>query len=286
MPKKACVAALFLAIAGVAAFPLVAQAQQPEGVIPAPRFDINRFDLQGNTLLTAAEIEGAVGPFLGKSKDFADIQRALEALEQAYRSRGYGVVQVILPEQDITKGVVQFRIVQPRIGKVAVEGNQRFDTDNVRRSVPTVTEGQTPNSRDIARNLQVLQEHPVKQTNVLLRAGAREGEVDVTIRVTDDKPWRVFFTLDDTGTSDTGYLRTALGYQHSNLFNRDHTLTAQYMTSPTHASKVSIYGVGYRIPYYGLNSSLDLIAGYSDVDSGNVQGLFNVSGSGTIGAVR
>src|SRR5678815_4806750 len=30
----------------------------------------------------------------------------------------------------------------------------------------------------------------------------------------------------------------------------------------------------------------ELIAGYSDVNSGTVQGLFNVAGSGTIGAVR
>src|SRR5262249_11716695 len=51
-------------------------------------------------------------------------------------------------------------------------------------------------------------------------------------------------------------------------------------------SKVSIYGAGYRIPFYEWNSSLDIIAGYSDVNSGVVQGLFNVAGSGTIGAVR
>ena len=49
---------------------------------------------------------------------------------------------------------------------------------------------------------------------------------------------------------------------------------------------MTIFGAGYRIPYYDLNSSLDLIAGYSDVASGTVQGLFNVSGSGTIAAAR
>ncbi|MBI2294573.1 MAG: ShlB/FhaC/HecB family hemolysin secretion/activation protein [Betaproteobacteria bacterium] len=266
------------------AAPVLAQA--PTDVIPAPRFDINRFDVQGNTLLAAEEIQRAVAPFIGKNKDFADIQRALEALEQAYRDRGFGVVQVLLPEQDITKGVVQFRVVQPRIGRVIIDGNKFFDADNVRRSLPTVKEGETPNSRDIARNLQLLGEHPVKQTNVLLRSGASEDQVDVNIKVTDDKPWRGFVTLDNTGTGETGYYRLGIGYQHSNLFNRDHTLTAQYITSPTNASKVAIYGAGYRIPFYDLNSSLDLIAGYSDVSSGNVQGLFNVSGSGTIGAAR
>ena len=277
---------LFVGCCALATLSLVSNAQQPHAPVPAPRFEIKRFDVQGNTLLSQGAVEAAVSPFTGKNKDFADIQHALEALEQAYRERGYGVVQVLLPEQDITKGVVQFRIVQPRVGRVLIDGNKYFDSENVRRSLPTVKEGETPNSAEIARNLQLLGEHPIKQTSVLLRSGAKEGEVDVNIKINEDKPWRGFLTLDNTGTSETGYYRIGIGYQHTNLFNRDHTLTAQYITSPTEPNRVSIYGVGYRIPFYDLNSSLDLIAGYSDVDSGTVQGLFNVSGSGTIGIAR
>ena len=101
-------------------------------------------------------------------------------------------------------------------------------------------------------------------------------------KVEDAKPWRAVVTLDNTGTGDTGYLRSGIGFQHSNLFNRDHTLSAQIITSPTHVSKVGIFGVGYHAPYYRLNSSVDVYAGYSDVNSGTVQGLFNVAGSGTM----
>lgn len=264
----------------------VAPSPEPLAFVPPPRFDINRFEMVGSSLLSAPEMEQLVAPYTGKNKDFSDIQRALEALEQAYRDRGYGAVQIVLPEQDITRGVVQFRVIQPRVGRVLIEGNTHFNNENIRNSLPTIKEGETPNSKEIARNLQMTAEHPVKQTNVLLRSGASEDQVDVAIKVTDDKPWRAFFTLDNTGTGDTGYFRSGFGFQHTNLFNRDHTLTASYITSPTQVSDVTIFGLGYRIPYYHLNSSLDLIAGYSDVNSGVVQGLFNVSGSGTIGAVR
>ncbi|MBI4195303.1 MAG: ShlB/FhaC/HecB family hemolysin secretion/activation protein [Betaproteobacteria bacterium] len=271
-------------VALLSGIPVATLAQ--ERPVPAPKFDIQRFEISGNTLLPQEEAERIVAPFIGKRKDFGDIQRALEALEEAYRDRGYGVVRVFLPEQDITKGVVQFRVRQPRIAKVTVEGNTRFDDDNIRRSVPAVREGETPNAQDIARNLQMLGEHPAKQTTVVLRSARTESEIDVNVKVTDQKPWRVILSLDDTGTGDTGYLRSGVAFQHSNLFDRDHTLTAQYLTSPTHPSKVSIYGVGYRAPYYRLNSSFDLIAGYSDVNSGTVQNLFNVSGSGTIFGAR
>ncbi len=280
MRARAAARAALTAVAFVFSCSVLPQA------IPAPRFDIVRFDIRGNTLLPAAEIEALVTRFTGKQKDFGDVQHALEALERAYRDRGYGVVQVLLPEQDITKGVVQFRIIQPVIRNVAIEDNEHFTRENVRRSLPTIREGETPNSRDIARNLQVTAEHPTKRTSVLLRATGRDDQVDVNIKVADEKPWRAFVTLDNTGTAETGYWRSGFGYQHSNLFDRDHTLTAQYITSPTHVSKVSIYGLGYRIPFYAQRSSLDLIAGYSDVNSGTVQGLFDVAGSGTILGAR
>jgi hemolysin activation/secretion protein len=280
-------ASALLAILLVAGAGIDARAQAPAEAIPAPRFDIERFEVAGNTLLSRSEIDRLVAPYIGKNKDFADIQRALEALEQTYRDRGYGIVQVVLPEQDITKGVVRFRVLQPRIGRVLIEGNTHFDNANIRSSLPAVKEGETPNSREIARNLQMTGEHPVKQTNVLLRSGASEDQVDVNIKVTDEAPWRGFITLDNTGTGETGYYRLGMAVQHTNLFNRDHTLTAQYVTSPTDLDQVSIYGVGYRVPFYDLNSTFDLIGGYSDVDSGVVQGgLFTVSGKGTIGIAR
>jgi hemolysin activation/secretion protein len=276
----------FTTLALCCALVLGGRALAQNAPVAAPKFDIQRFAVSGNTLLAEDEVEGVVRPYTGKQKSFEDIQRALRALESAYRERGYGVVQVTLPEQDITHGVVRFVVMQPRIDKVTVSGNVHFDSDNIRRSLPTVQEGRTPNSKNIARNLQMLSEHPIKQTKVLLRAGKTQNDVDVNVKVMDDKPWRAVLSLDNTGTSDTGYLRSGIGFQHTNLFNRDQTLTAQYITSPTDQSKVNIYGIGYRVPFYNLNSSLDLVAGHSDVSSGNVQGLFSVSGSGDILGAR
>lgn len=290
MGRLECIFAFIAAALLCGSIPLAAQTQTPvppqQIPVPSPRFDIQRFEVTGNTLLPQEEVERIIAPFTGRQKDFGDIQRALEALEQAYRGRGFGVVQVILPEQDISKGVVQFRIVQPKVGRVTVEGNQHFDARNIRRSLPAIREGETPNSRGIARNLQIASEHPAKQTQVLLRSGAAEDQIDVSVKVTDDKPWRVIMSLDNTGTSETGYWRSGIGFQHTNLFDRDHTLTAQYVTSPAKLSDVNIYALGYRAPYYRLNSSFDLIAGYSDVSSGIVQDLFSVSGSGTIFGAR
>jgi hypothetical protein len=49
---------------------------------------------------------------------------------------------------------------------------------------------------------------------------------------------------------------------------------------------VAIFGAGYRIPLYGLGDAIDLTFGYSNVNSGVVQNLFNVAGSGKVFGLR
>lgn len=264
-----------------------AWAQAPQADAPvSPRFEIVRYEVVGNTLLDAAAIDAAIAPHTGKQKDFSDIQRALEELEHVYRDRGYGVVQVLLPEQDITRGVVRLRVIEPKVGKVVIEGNRYFGESNVRRSLPGIQPGATPNSQLLAQNLQLLAEHPAKQTTVLLKAGATESQVDATVKVVDEKPLKFVATFDNSGTVDTGRFRTGIAMQYSNVFDRDHVFNFQYVTSPENPNKVTIFGAGYRIPLYEYNSALEFFAGYSDVSSGTLQGLFNVSGSGTVMGAR
>ena len=283
MMARAAAGVLFAVLAGLATHTF---AQQPEGASPELRFAIKRFQVEGNTLLKAADIARIVARYTGEKKDFSDVQRALEALEIAYRNLGYGAVQVILPEQNIASGVVNFNVVEPRLTRIEIDGAERNDQANIRRSVPGLREGEIPNSKTIARNLLLANENPARQLTVLMRSGESEEKVDATIKVVEDKPWKASIALDNTGNTATGELRVNAGYQYANVFNRDHVLTFQYITSPNHLADVKVYGFGYRIPLYNLGSSVEFIGGYSNVSSGSLGGLFSVSGSGTIGGLR
>ena len=85
-----------------------------------PRFEIRRFDVQGNTLLTQAQVQALLAPYVGAQRDFSDIARAVEALEGAYRARGYSAVQVQLPEQELERGVVRLSVLQTPLGKLGL----------------------------------------------------------------------------------------------------------------------------------------------------------------------
>lgn len=279
---------------------LLIHAQTPApapAAAPEPKFEIRRFNVEGAALISSSEIDAAVQPFAGPNRDFAAVQRALEALERLYADRGYSAVQVVLPEQELDKGEVRFKVVEARIGKVVVEGNKFFDEANIRASVPSVVPGSSPNIREIASSLRVANENPAKQTTVLLRGGSEEGLVDAVVRVTDERPYRFSMTLDNSGTEQTGVHRMGFGFQHSNVWGRDHVFSGQYVTSPNDADNpnetilrtsrsVYIVGMSYRVPLYRAGDSIDVTLGYSNVNSGTLQNLFTVSGSGTIFAIR
>ena len=84
-------------------------------------------------------------PLRAAQRDFSDIARAVEALEAAYHERGYSAVQVQLPEQELERGVVRLSVLQTPLGKVAISGNTYVDEANVRRALPALREGETPN---------------------------------------------------------------------------------------------------------------------------------------------
>jgi hemolysin activation/secretion protein len=272
-------------------------AQTPKPPADEPRFEIRRFVFEGATLVPRETLEEATRPFTGAGRSFGDVQRALETIERAYSRAGWSAVQVVLPEQELERGEVRFQIVEARVGRIIVEGNKFFDEANIRASVPSLAPGSAPNINAIARNLRLANESPAKQTTVLLRSGQEEATVDAVMRVVDESPERASVTLDTSGTDQTGRLRLGLGYQNSNIAGRDHVLTLQYVGSPhseTHPNRIQpfpsknvfVVGAGYRIPLYGLGDSIDITAGYSNVNSGAVANLFTITGAGGIFGVR
>lgn len=276
-------------------FSQAATPAQPPGANPA--FEVQRFEVVGATLVSRAEIDTVLTPFLGAGRTVTDLQRARGALEALYVKRGYGATRVVLPEQEVAQGVVRLRVIEARVGRVAVKGNRFFNAQNIRASVPALTAGEPLNTARLAGELRLANENPVKQTTAVLEPGETVGQVDAQLQVADQRPYRFSVSLDNTGTPQTGENRIGFGFQQANLWNLDQVLNLQYITSPSSENdpsefalppnkRVTIFGAGYHVPLYESGDSIDLVAGYSNVDSGVVQSLFNVSGSGRVYAGR
>lgn len=253
------------------------------------RFEITRFQVDGNSILRPTDIQVLLSPFTGKNRNFQSIRMAQEALEAAYRKRGYNLVRVALPEQELNQGVVRFAIVETRIDKIIVEGNTLFSEANVRRSLPSLKEGQSPDIARVSSDLRLANENPAKKTSLKIQSAAKDDEVNALLTVTDEKPWRAGINLDNSGDSSTGKSHIGALYQNANVTGRDDVLSLQYTTTIEHPSKVGVYGAGYHLPLYAFGDSIDLFGSYSSVDSGTVSaGIFDlqVNGKGTVLGAR
>jgi hemolysin activation/secretion protein len=256
---------------------------------PIGTFDITRFEVEGDTLLGAASVQAAVASFAGKGREFGSVERAMTALEGAYRKRGFGLVKVILPEQELNGGVVHLKVVETRLGKVRVTGNTHHSAANIRRSLPAVTEGTIPNTDALSRDLRMANENPSKKINLQLQSGAEPGVIDAVEQVSDERPWSLGAVLDNSGFASSGRTHVTAQYQNFNLGGLDHIFSAQYTTSTEDPSKISVYGAGYHIPLYGHADSIDFYGTYSTISAGAVAvGLFDlqVSGAGAVYGVH
>jgi hemolysin activation/secretion protein len=277
-------AALLLAFAP---FSNSAIAAEPSDTAQGPRFDIVEYRVEGNTLISEGELKAILAPHTGQSRDFSDVQNALQALQAAYQKQGYSAVRVILPEQTLENGIVRIDVIQQKLVSVSVLNNQHFGDDNILASLPALKVGEPPNAREVARNLRVANENPAKFSLVHFKTNEKNPDaIDATVRILDEKPSKIFLTLDNTGNEQTKDLRIGIGYQNYNMFNRDHRLSAQFITTPQSDPTfrdMQIFGFGYSIPLYEQGDSIDFLAAYSDVDAGSLlNGALNITSRGWV----
>jgi hemolysin activation/secretion protein len=272
----------------------IARGEQPA---QAPvLLEVKRFEIVGDNPLSESESEAALRPHLGPHTSVDTLEAAAAALEKAIRDQGYAFYRVVVPAQQPVEGVVKLQLIRFPIGNIEVVGNEHFSRENVLASVPELVPGQSPDVREVSRQLGLANEHPSKRTTVVMKEGSQKDTVDAEVRVRDVAPQQIFLGV--TGHSrdeyneindNTGYTRWTLGYQRSDLFDLDHALTATYTTSPDHLSDVEQYGLFYWLPLYGFNTSLSAYYARSTVDSGTIgsgSSSFDVSGSGEFAGVR
>lgn len=257
----------------------------------APLLEVRRFVVEGGNPLSASETETILRPHLGRHDSLNTLEAAATALQEAIRAQGYSFHRVIVPAQQPTAGELKLRVLPFMINDVRVVGNQHFTSENVLRSVPGLRPGRAPNVGLLSQQVSLANEHPAKRLTLQIKEGTKPETVDAELRVADVDSSQFFVGLTG-GTRDvenslnrnTGYTRLTLGYQNSNLFDRDHTLTLAYTTSPEYISGVTQIGAFYTVPLYGYNTMLTGYYTHSDVNSGTI-GLggqsFDVSGSGT-----
>ncbi len=240
-------------------------------------FPIRGFRVEGENPIGDADAQRVLAPFVRQDATIETLQQATAALEAELRNRGYGLHRVALPPQDVGS-LVRLNIVKFTIGQVGYEGRQIYDEGNIRRSVPELREGESPNFRKLAIQTAIANENPNKQIQVGLRESDQPDQIDATITVREQRPWTAGVAISNTGNESSGRDRLIVTAGHTNLFNLDHQFIGAYTTSIERTEDVKQLGLAYKIPLYAIGGVVGATYTRSDV-VGNF-GTFTSTGAG------
>ena len=247
------------------------------------RFDIQEFQVEGNTVLGTEAIERAVYPFMGEGRDIDDVESARGALEKAYRDAGFGTVAIDIPPQKVAAGVVRLNVVQGRISRLRVVGSRYFSQDRILELVPALAEGSVPNLNEVQLQLAQVNTSPDERVTPLLRPGKQPGTTEVDLQVEDELPLHGGVEVNNGHAPNTTALRTTASLRYANLFQRGHTVGLQVQVSPEDTSQVKVFVGTYSMLLDGGTLLLSAVKSDSASYVGAGVGVF---GSGKVFGAR
>ena len=81
----------------------------------AATFDIRRIEVEGNTVLSDAEVDAVTAPFIGQRLGANRINLLLRRFTEAFVAKGYITTRAYLGEQNLASGVLRVTVVPGRV---------------------------------------------------------------------------------------------------------------------------------------------------------------------------
>ncbi len=248
-----------------------------------PMFFIREYRVTGSTKLAPLDIESAVYPYLGPARTAGDVEQARNALEAAFREKGFQTVSVLIPQQDPRFGVIRLAVVEGRVGRLNVTGAKWFLPSRIRAEVPSLAEGGVPDFNKVGKEIVALNRLADRRVTPSLTPGAEEGTVDIDLQVEDKLPLHGSLEINNRYSPNTSPLRINGVLSYGNLFQRGHTLGVSFQVAPENTDDALVYsgyymarvsdGVSLMLQGTKQDSEISTLGGGAVVGRGEIVGL-------------
>ena len=236
---------------------------------------INKIFFAPSTVLPESLFQELKEKYEGQLLSVNDIYAILDRLNNAYLLNGYLASRAYLPEQDVSGGVLVVSLLEGRLDKFSITGNQHTRTSYIRRYIDFCPCDliQTQTLQQGVLNFNAANDAKARLT---LEPGAVYGTTNVNVVVDEPPTVSVVGFMDNAGQRETGRLRYgATGTVRSLTKYRDILSAGGMMSKGSHSAYVS-----YEIPEPFFNSRVGVSFDYSDTDivNGNLEPL-NITGN-------
>lgn len=238
------------------------------GIQTAP-VQIDRILVIGNTVLADSDIATTVDPFRNRGLQSENIQELRRRLSVLYFNAGYINSGVLIPEQDFTSGTLKLQVVEGELQEIQMLGNEHLTTEylegRIRRTIKSPL-----NLNDLQDSLRLLELNPIiRQVNGVLVPGLSPGEADLQLRIKEERPLRIAFSVDNHRSPSVGAERGILSIEHLNLTGHGDSLSAAISAS----EGLKDAYLSYQLPINSYDSRL--ILEYQRGDSTVIESTFD-----------
>lgn len=260
-----------------------------KGLAPEEKITPSGFDVTGSTL-AKEKFDEALQSLTEKKLTIDQLQReVVNSINKVYAEQGIRGIQVSIPAQEIlpTKPLT-VQVVEPKLGVISIDKNRFFGEKNIRRFF----EGKISNVEGLliadrlVEQLDRANRHPDRQITAFLKPGEEPGTSDVTLNVQERKalhrvpPLHYVARADNSGTPNVGRLRLEQTFQYTNVFDRNHIATVQWLFNPSNFTNLQVVGASYQLPFGVTGHSLNFYGGYSAVATTAVFNTLEIFGEG------
>lgn len=165
--------------------------------------------------------------YLNQPVSLASLDQMVKDVIVAYREGDRPVVDVLLPEQDITSGVVQLVVIESKLARVRVEGVDT-NTEEFIRSQMRVKKGEVIRSSDVLRDLSWVNRSPYRKVDLVYAPGYEFGTTDIVLKSYQTKTNWFYTGYEDSGTDFLGEERIIFGFNLGDVFGENRSLSYQY----------------------------------------------------------
>jgi hemolysin activation/secretion protein len=200
--------------------PLTQPEAEKPAAKPAPeaiRFLVRAIEFTPSEILSKNELEAIARDYRGKQLSLVDLQELAERVNALYRAKGVVTARAVIPPQDISEGTVRVRLVEGRLGRISIEGNQTTSEGYVKWRL-----GREPGTlvdlKELERELIRFNRTTDAQLRAQLLPGETFGTTDLNLKLSEPPRHDLRLFLDNSGTESTGEWRRGLAYLNRSVF--------------------------------------------------------------------
>jgi hemolysin activation/secretion protein len=223
---------------------------------------VTRFQFEGNKIISTPELSQLLESYQNRELSAEQLQEAKNLITQHYINHKFINSGAIIPDQQVTDGVITIKIIEGKLSEVEVSGNKRVRTPYIQKRLEDPP-GVPLNLDILQERLQILQQNPLfERINAELGPGLSLGEGILRIDVEESRPYHLQFNFNNYRSPSVGAYRGEIVGWHHNVTGWGDTFYARYGYGFQNGLKD--YNFRYNLPINRYDTAITLYTEHSD----------------------